>query len=88
MEQIITQKYLAIYPESCEAYAEFRRTGFPKLWPNKVNNSAGVIPDGEFIKRINFVISERESNGKGVQDAITKLGGADNINTPVWWDKP
>jgi hypothetical protein len=53
-----------------------------------VNHSAGVIPEGEFIKRINFVISERESNGKGVQDAITKLGGQDNINTPVWWDKP
>jgi hypothetical protein len=88
MEQIITQKYLAVYPESCEAYAEFRRTGYPKLWPNKVNHSAGVIPEGEFIKRINFVISERESNGKGVQDAITKLGGQDNINTPVWWDKP
>lgn len=86
-EQIITQKWLAIYPESCEAWAEFRRTGYPKLFPVVVNNSNGVVPNGEFIKRVNFVISERENNQGGYQGAVSKLGGPDNINTRLWWDK-
>ena len=87
-EQILTQKWLAIYPESCEAWAEFRRTGYPKLFPVVVNNSNGVVPTGEFIKRVNFVISERENNQGGYQGAVQKLGGADNINTRLWWNVP
>ncbi len=88
LEQIITQKWLAIYPESVEAWSEFRRTGYPKLFPVVINNSNGVIPNGKFIRRINFVISERETNQAGYQDAVQKLGGPDNIGTRVWWDKP
>ena len=33
LERIITQKWIAMYPEGEEAWAEFRRTGYPKLYP-------------------------------------------------------
>ncbi len=59
LEQIITQKWLAIFPESQEAWTEFRRTGYPKLFPVVINNSGGVIPAGQFIRRINFALSEK-----------------------------
>ena len=88
LEQIITQKWLALFPESQEAWSEFRRTGYPKLFPVVVNNSGGIIPAGQFIKRINFVISEKETNQPGYQGAVQKLGGPDNIATRVWWDRP
>ena len=88
LEQIITQKWIALFPESMEAWSEFRRTGYPKLFPVVVNNSGGIVPAGQFIKRINFVISEKETNQKGYQGAVQKLGGTDNINTRLWWDKP
>ena len=88
MERIITQKWIAVYPESAEAWAEQRRTGYPKLFPVKLNNSNGVIPDGQFIRRMTFPQSERESNQAGYLDAVKKLGGPDNIATRVWWDKP
>lgn len=87
-EQILTQKWLAVYPESCEAWAEVRRTGYPKIFPVVVNNSGGIVPNGQFIKRVNFVISERDNNQAGYQGAVQKLGGTDNINTRLWWDKP
>jgi hypothetical protein len=88
LEQIITQKWIAIFPESQEAWSEFRRTGYPKLFPVVINNSGGVVPAGQFIKRINFAISEKETNPAGYQGAVQKLGGADNIGTRLWWDKP
>lgn len=88
LEQIITQKWIALFPESQEAWTEFRRTGYPKLFPVVINNSGGVIPNGQFIRRINFAISEKQTNNIGYQGAVQKLGGPDNIGTRLWWDKP
>ena len=31
LEQIITQKYIAMFPEGQEAWSEFRRTGYPRI---------------------------------------------------------
>ncbi|MGE7776935.1 SusD/RagB family nutrient-binding outer membrane lipoprotein [Chitinophaga sp. NPDC101104] len=87
-ERIITQKWIAGFPEGQEAWAEFRRTGYPKLFPVKINNSGGKIPNGTFIRRVNFVSTEYETNPKGVQKAINLLGGPDNGGTRLWWDKP
>ncbi len=33
LERIITQKYIAIFPLGNEAWAEYRRTGYPRLLP-------------------------------------------------------
>ena len=33
LEKIITQKWIALFPEGCEAWAEQRRTGYPRLYP-------------------------------------------------------
>ena len=32
LQRIITQKWIANFPLSCEAWAEYRRTGYPKLF--------------------------------------------------------
>ena len=32
LEKIITQKWIAMFPEGCEAWAEQRRTGYPRLF--------------------------------------------------------
>nr|WP_293301400.1 SusD/RagB family nutrient-binding outer membrane lipoprotein [Allomuricauda sp.] len=89
LEKIITQKWIASYTNEMEAWVDFRRTGYPKLPPvyqNSSNADWGVVPDGEFIKRMPFVQDERENNPSGVADATTKLGGPDEINTRLWWD--
>jgi len=88
LERIITQKWLAMYPDGQEAWSEFRRTGYPKLFPVVVNNSGGTISTSGFIRRINFAQSERNTNPKGVAAATQLLGGPDNGGTRLWWDKP
>ena len=86
LERIITQKYLAMYPDGEEAWAEFRRTGFPKLWPNVINLSNGLINTAKMIRRLPFAQSELNTNPIGVQGAVQKLGGPDTGGTPLWWD--
>lgn len=89
LERIITQKWIAGFPDSYEAWVDFRRTGYPKIesvYQNDSNDADGIIGKDEFIKRMRFVESEYAGNKEGVDDAITKLGGPDKINTPLWWD--
>ena len=87
IEKIITQKWIAMYPDGQEAWSEFRRTGYPKLFTVVVNNSGGKISTTGFVRRINFPASEYSTNPTGVAAAVTKLGGADNGGTRLWWDK-
>lgn len=86
-EKISTQKWIAMYPDGEEAWAEFRRTGYPKLFPVVINKSNGTISTTKFVQRLNFPSTEKSNNPKGVADAITKLGGPDNGGTPLWWAK-
>lgn len=86
LERIITQKWLAMYPDGQEAWSEFRRTGYPKLFPVVINNSGGTISTTAFIRRINFASSEKNTNPAGVAAAITLLGGPDNGGTKLWWE--
>ncbi|NUO01204.1 MAG: SusD/RagB family nutrient-binding outer membrane lipoprotein [Saprospiraceae bacterium] len=86
LEKIITQKWIAMYPDGQEAWTEFRRTGYPKLFPVVVNNSGGKISTSAFIKRINFPVSEYSTNPDEVQKAVQCLGGPDNGGTSLWWD--
>ncbi len=86
LERIITQKWLAIYPEGCEAWAEQRRTGYPQLIKVAVNNSGNTINTDDMIRRV-FFNQDYKTDNKALYDAlVSKLGGADNGGTRLWWD--
>lgn len=84
-EQVGTQKWLAIFPDGIEAWAEVRRSGYPKLYP-VVNSENADLPQGTFIRRIVFQDIEKQTNAAAVTAAATKLGGPDAASTPLWWD--
>jgi hypothetical protein len=86
LEQIITQKWIAMFPDGQEAWSEFRRTGYPRLFPVVVNNSGGTIDTDTQIRRINFTAGERNTNGANVSIAEGYLNGPDNGGTRLWWD--
>ena len=86
LEKIITQKWIAMFPEGQEAWSEFRRTGYPKIFPVVSNQSGGDVDTNIQIRRIPFVDSELSTNADGVAGAVTLLGGADNAGTRLWWD--
>jgi hypothetical protein len=88
LEKIITQKWIAGFPEGQEAWSEFRRTTYPKLFPNKQNDSGGQVADGKFIRRLPYPSYFTTSNPKGVAAAVSNyLNGPDQMGTPLWWDK-
>ncbi len=88
LEQIITQKWIAMFPDGQEAWSEFRRTGYPKVFPVVINNSGGTIDTNIQIRRVNFVQNEKNTNNGNVTKAITFLNGPDNGGTRLWWDVP
>lgn len=87
LERIITQKWIALYPDGPEGWAEFRRTGYPKLLPVVSNNSNGTINTDTQVCRIPYPQSEYNNNSAGVQVGVSKLGGQDTGGTKLWWDK-
>jgi hypothetical protein len=89
LEKIITQKWIAIFPDGQEAWSEFRRTGYPKIFPVVNNASGGLIDTDIQIRRLPFSDDEYKKNTAEVQKAIPLLGGgADNGGTRLWWDIP
>jgi hypothetical protein len=86
LEQIHTQKWLALWPDGLEAWAEYRRTGFPKLYP-RINSESLVVPKDGVVRRTPFTIGEQQTNPKGLATGVTKLGGTDNEATRLWWNK-
>ena len=88
-ERIITQKWIAMYPEGQEAWSESRRTGYPRLFPVVINDSPnGQISTEEFIKRLPFAQSDVNTNPAGVTAArnCQEIGGQDHGGTALWWD--
>jgi hypothetical protein len=86
-EQIGTQKWLALYPSmSGEAWAEFRRTGFPKLYPRINNDNPDASVDAASVKRLIFPPSEITVNAGGYKSGVELLSGPDKSSTKLWWN--
>ncbi|MDR1681177.1 MAG: SusD/RagB family nutrient-binding outer membrane lipoprotein [Prevotellaceae bacterium] len=88
LERIITQKYLALFPDGQEAWSEFRRTGYPRVIPNRINRSpANTINTDVQIRRLAFPTTEYDRNAEEVRKAVEMIGGADHGGIKLWWDK-
>lgn len=87
LEKIITQKYIAAYPNSFLAWTDLRRTGYPKLFPvlNTMDGD-GSIPQGEIIRRIPWQPNDPIMIEQVENSAIPALGGDDLQFTRLWWD--
>jgi len=83
--QIGTQKWLALYPDGFEAWAEVRRSGYPILYP-VVQSDNPNLPVGTTIKRIPYPTVEQQTNADALQKGISLLKGPDNAATRLWWD--
>ena len=85
LEQIITQKWLALYPISLEAFAELRRTGYPALYPIISSRNPNLDSD-DIFRRMTFTTSEYNNNTEATNNATDLLSGPDRNDTKVWWD--
>ena len=79
LEQIITQKYIALYSHGLESWTDFRRTGFPALTP-VAGGSNSFNLNGEIPRRVPYPQTEIDLNASNVP--ITSPDFQDRF----WWD--
>jgi len=84
LSEIGYEYWVASFLNGQEAWANFRRTGFPTAVKNNPNPFPGkLVP---FVTRITYPPSELLVNGANVNAAISAMGG-NNLDTKVWWNK-
>lgn len=85
LEQIITQKWIALFPEGREAWAERRRTGYPRGYA-LIESLNPNVSKTQLSRRKVYPPGEASVNAAALAKAKTLLGGPDNNATRVWWD--
>jgi hypothetical protein len=84
LEQINTQYWIASFLNGPEAWANFRRSGFPILTPNPFPGRD--LKTESFIRRLTYPNSEISVNKANLDAAVARMG-PDILDTRVWWDK-
>jgi len=83
---INTQYWIATIRNGTEAFANFRRTGFPALTPNPVKGKLTGSTEG-FPRRLSYPDAEASANTENYNAAKAAMGGEDHIKVRVFWDK-
>ncbi|MFK8006787.1 MAG: SusD/RagB family nutrient-binding outer membrane lipoprotein [Saprospiraceae bacterium] len=81
-EQINTQKWMALLFDGFEAYANYRRSGFPNLTPGLADGES----NGEIPRRLRYTRDEKDNNTENYNEAVSRLNGGDVITSRMWWD--
>jgi len=82
LAQIMLQKYYALYFTDYQQWFEYRRTGFPELPTTTAMENNAVMPS-----RLYYPSDLAIGNPAGFDQGVEMLGGVDDINVKVWWDK-
>lgn len=88
-ERIIIQKWIANFNIGNEAWADYRRTGYPHMLPatSAGNKSNNVVDSKLGARRMPYPQAEYTNNPQNIQEAVSSyLNGPDNMATRVWWD--
>lgn len=81
LTRLYTQKWIALFRESWEAWAEMRRTDVPALDPAVNSNYSG---HNRTPFRFSYPDSERSLNGSNIPTSVNE---ADNYwGYQIWWD--
>jgi hypothetical protein len=82
-ENIMTQKWIALFGQGVEAWTELRRTGFPVM--PAPDPQALFFNDGVLPTRLGYPATEYSLNGTNVGLAASLNGGDDDMKTKLWW---
>lgn len=85
-EQLMNQKYIALFWVGYQGWAEYRRTGYPRLTINPGTENNHIVP-----RRFTYPVTTRDTNLKNYNEALRRLQeqfqGDDDMLTPVWWSQ-
>lgn len=85
MEQIQTQKWVTLFLDEYEIFANWRRTGYPDLVPV---NYPGNLTGGRIPTRFVLPDSEGTINAVNYLEAVNRQGEGNLLTSKVWWDVP
>jgi hypothetical protein len=80
-EQVMNQKYIALFFNDYQQWFEYRRTGYPVLPKTEF-----MLHDGKMPTRFMYHNDVRRFNPQNYKEAAERIGG-DDIHTKVWWEK-
>ncbi|MEM7656139.1 MAG: SusD/RagB family nutrient-binding outer membrane lipoprotein [Bacteroidota bacterium] len=84
LEHIANEYWVAHYLDGMEAFANWRRTGYPDLTPvdDPIGTTGGTIP-----RRLYYPPNEQANNTANFEDAVSRqFGGTNDLTGRVWWD--
>ena len=84
IKQIAYQRWVHLYMNGYEAWAEWRRTGYPILSPAPNNNDIPIPRRQAYPTTEPNINTSNYNAALGAQPA---LNGKDDLNGRVWWDK-
>jgi hypothetical protein len=79
MDQIHLQKWISLFMQGDEAWADWRRTGVPELLPGP-DLLVSRIP-----VRMIYPANEQSLNKDHLMAAVDRQGGGLDLVTPMWW---
>jgi hypothetical protein len=82
---INTQYWIVNVRNGAEAFANFRRSGYPALTPNPFQGIAAL--NGVFPRRLSYPDREASANAQNYSVAAAAMGG-DALTARVFWDTP
>lgn len=96
-ERIITQKWIANWLIGNESWADWRRTGYPRLLPGTAtgNLSQGVVDNKAGARRMPYPVAEQTSNKEYYQQAVNEILNVENnlnskkgdiMSVRLWFD--
>lgn len=81
-KSIMTEKWIHLYLNGYESWADWRRTGFPVL-----TAAVDAIDPRGIPTRQGYPTQENSINGVNYKAAVLRLGGTDDNYGKIWWDK-
>lgn len=97
-ENVLSQKYLALFNQSIEAWSEIRRTGYPLFLIKKSDVTWSGTVEGKPVtytfepevgntipSRLVYPLKEQSTNKTNYQASLAQQGD-DVINTKIWWN--
>lgn len=85
LDMINTQYWIASFGDEYEAFANWRRSGYPLL--NPVNeNYPGNVTNGTIPRRLTYPVTEAATNATNYNAAVADLDNGDKLTSRVWWD--
>ena len=85
LEKILTQKWIACFLDPLMGWSDYRRTGYPQIFPaTRSANASCTTTRGQ--RRLHFAENEYRTNKVNTENAVKFIhGGQDTNGADLWW---